>query len=261
MPPAIATRMTRMLVAAALLAVCLCAATAPSSAHAFALSANFTPDVPGAPTNLSTTMNLFEGAGVPEPVSGVVAYGPAGLRLNVHGIATCERANLEVEGPRGCPAESRVGFGGGVGRVDLGATTVKESYTLDFFLAPREQGHLKILVYVDAFRPIPVELVLSAREVPASSPYGFGLAVEVPPIATLPGGANVSVESSFVSLGASNVAYYRTVHDKRELVHIRGLIAPARCPKAGFPFETIVTFEDHTTSTGKYLAPCPSGHR
>lgn len=246
--------------ATVLLVACMCA-TVPPPSQAFTLTANLTPDVLGAPTNLSTRMTLTEGGGVPKPVSGVVAYGPAGLRLNVQGIATCERTSLEVEGPRGCPAESRVGFGGGVGLVDLGATTVKESYTLDFFLAPREQGHLRILVYVDALRPIPVELVLSAKEVPASSPYGFGLAVEVPPIATVPGGANVSVESSFVSLGASNVAYYRTVHDKRELVHIRGLIAPAKCPKAGFPFETIVTFEDGTTGTGKYLAPCPGGHR
>lgn len=253
--------MARTLLAAALLVACACATPLPPPAQAFTLSASLTPDVLGAPTNLSTTMTLAEGDGVPEPVSGVVAYGPAGLKLEVSGLATCERTNLEVEGTRGCPAESRVGFGGGVGLVDLGATTVKESYTLDFFLAPREHGHLRILVYVDAVRPIPVELVLIAREVPASSPYGFGLAVEVPPIPTVPGGANVSVESSYVSLGASNVAYYRTVHDKRELVHVRGLIAPARCPRAGFPFETTVTFEDRTTSTGKYLAACPGGHR
>lgn len=249
------------LAATALLVACMCAITLPLSAQAFTLTASLTPDVLGAPTNLSTTMTLVEGAGVPKPVSGVVAYGPAGLKLDVSSLATCQRTSLEVKGPRGCPAESRVGFGGGVGLVDLGATTVKESYTLDFFLAPREQGHLRILVYVDASRPVPVELVLSAKEVPASSPYGFGLAVEVPPIATVPGGANVSVQSSYVSLGASNVAYYRTVHDKRELVHVRGLIAPTRCPRGGFPFETIVTFEDHTTSTGKYLAPCPGGHR
>ncbi len=261
MPAAIATQMARMLLVVALLVVCTCAISLPPAAQAFTLSASLTPDVLSAPTNISTRMILAEGAGVPKPVIGVLAYGPAGLELDVRGIATCERTSLEVEGPRGCPAESRVGFGGGVGLVDLGATTVKESYTLDFFLAPRERGHLRILVYVDALRPIPVELVLSAKEAPASSPYGFGLAVEIPPIPTVPGAANISVESSYVSLGASNVAYYRTVHDRRELVHVRGLIAPSRCPREGFPFETIVTFEDRTTSTGKYLAPCPGGHR
>ncbi len=245
---------------AAILVACLGGLTSASSSHAFTLTAALTPDVLGAATNVSTTMTLVEGAAAPKPVRKVVAYAPAGLGLDVRGIATCQRMRLELEGPRGCPAESRVGFGGGDGAVAIGNTTVKESYTLDFFLAPSEHGHLRILIYASASQPIQVELVLIAKEMSGAPPYGFGLAVEIPPISTIPGAAIASVESSYASLGASNVAYYRTIHGHRKLVHIRGVVAPAKCPSGGFPFKTIVTFEDHTSSTGEYLAPCPGGH-
>lgn len=246
---------TAMLLTCASLA--LASLAEASSSRAFTLTARLTPNVLGASTNLSTTMNLVEGLEVPKPLSGVVAYLPAGLRLDVRGMSTCEITKLETDGPRGCPAESRVGFGGGVGEVDLGGMNVKEPYTLDFFLAPREHGHLALLIYANATSPAPVTLVLTAREVPAPRPYGFGLAVDVPSVSSVPGAANASVESSYVSLGSPHAAYYRTIHGHRKLVHLKGLIAPTRCPRGGFPFETIVTFEDHTTSTGSYLFPCP----
>jgi hypothetical protein len=223
------------------------------------LGAGFTPNELGAPTNLSTTLTFASSAGLPDPVSDVVAYGPAGLSVQVHGVATCQRAKLEADGPSGCPAESRVGFGGGVGVFDLAGLPVKEPYTLDFFLAPQEHGHLAILIYADAVNPVAVQFVLTAREVHGPRPYGFGLAVEVPPISTVPGAANASVESSFASLGGANIAYYQTIHGKRALMHVKGLVAPATCPPGGFPFEAIVTFADGSTSTASYSSPCPSG--
>jgi hypothetical protein len=258
---AIATTRVRMRLAAAVLMACLSGVVLASPSRAFTLTASLTPDVLGAPTNLSTSMTLDEGPGTHKQISGVVVYGPAGVKLDLGGIATCERATLESDGPRGCPAESRVGFGGGVGAVELAESIVEEPYTLDFFLAPREHGHLRVLIYASALRPVPVELVLSAREVTGPPPYGFGLAVDVPPVSTIPGASNAWVRSSYVSLGASNVAYYRTIHGVRKLVHLKGLIAPARCPRGGFPFETILTFIDHTTSTGTYLSPCPGPRR
>ncbi len=250
-----------MLLAAAILLAGLSGLALTSPSQAFTLTANLTPNVLGVPTNLSTSISLADGTDVPKPVSNVVAYGPAGLTLDVRGIATCERTKLEADGPSGCPAESRVGFGGGVGAVELGSTIVKEPYTLDFFLAPLEHGNLRVLIFVNASRPIPVGLVLTAREMHGPRPYGFGLAVEVPPISTVPGAALASVESNHVSLGASNVAYFRTIHGDRRLVHVKGLIAPARCPSDGFPFKAILTFQDRTTSTGRYVSPCPGGRR
>jgi hypothetical protein len=231
----------------------------PAQTTTFTFGAAFTPNALGAATNLSTTMTFASGAGDPQPISELVAFAPAGLELDVQGVATCEHMTLEVDGPSGCPAQSRIGFGGGVGVFDLAGGPVKEPYTLDFFLAPQEHGHLAILIYADAVNPVAVQFVLTAREVHGPRPYGFGLAVEVPPVSTVPGAANASVESSFASLGGADIAYYQTIHGRRTLVHIKGLVAPATCPAGGFPFEVIVTFEDGSTSTASYSSPCPSG--
>jgi hypothetical protein len=232
---------------------------APS--QTFTLDAGLTPDELDAPTNLSATLTLAQTLGVPTPVSDVVVYGPAGLRLEVRGLPTCTRQALETVGPSGCPAESRVGFGGGVGAFELAGVPVKEPYTLDFFLAPREHGHLAMLIYASALNPIGLQLVLSAKEVRGPSPYGFGLAVAVPKLPTIPGAANASVETGYVSLGGADVAYYRTVHGKRRLVPISGVIAPATCAGAGFSFEARITFEDLTTSVAEYTSPCPPVRR
>jgi hypothetical protein len=231
----------------------------------FTLQAGFAPDALGVPTNLFTTMTFASGAGagagVPEPVRDLIAYAPAGLAVDVQGISTCERTQLEAYGPSGCSPESRVGFGGGVVVLELEGSLVKESYTLDFFLAPAEHGHLAMLIYVDASNPVAVELVLSAREIRGRRPYGLGFQVEAPAVSTVPGAASASVESAYVSLGGANVAYYKTIRGRRKLVHVKGLVAPTSCPGGGFPFETTVTFEDGTTSTARYASPCPHGRQ
>jgi len=232
-----------------------------ASAQALRLEARLTPFLPGLPTNFSSAMAFAEGEALPKPVRKLVAYGPAGLRLDVGGIATCARAKLEADGPPGCPAESRVGFGGGVGVVELGETTVREPFTLDFFLAPRKRGRLTILGYASASDPVRVELVFAARETHGPSPYGLGLAATVPAISTVPGAPNVSVQEAFVSLGASDIAYYETVHGRRRLVPVKGLIAPRRCRRGRLHFEAIATFQDGTSSSGSYATRCPRGRR
>jgi hypothetical protein len=245
------------IVSRAVLAACLGGAGLGSPAQALTLQANLTPYAPGSPTNLSSTMTFTEGSGIPKPMRRLVTYGPAGLRLDLRNILTCTRTKLELGGPRGCPAESRVGFGGGAGAVALGNATVDEPYTLDLFLASRQRGRLAVLIYLSAVAPVPLQLVLTARLTHGPPPYGLGLAVDLPAISTVPGAANASVQSTYISLGGSNVAYYKQVHGRRRLVHIKGLIAPPRCPSGGLHFKAIATFEDHTQSSGSYVAPCP----
>ncbi|MFZ1155469.1 MAG: hypothetical protein WAN93_11245, partial [Solirubrobacteraceae bacterium] len=130
-------------------------------------------------------------------------------------------------------------------------------YTLDFFFAPREHGHLTLLAYASGVSPVPVELVVIAREVPAPKPYGLGFSVEIPPIATLPGAPLASVESAFATFGATNVAYYEMVHGKRRLVHLTGMLVPKTCPPGGFPTEGAINFADGTSLTVNPTIPCP----
>jgi len=236
---------------------CLVAAAIAFASETFTIASYFTPDRLGAPTNLSANAVFADSGTVPVPVGHVLAYGPAGLRIDVAGTSTCERASLETDGPAGCPADSRIGFGGGVGLEEIEREIVKEPFTLDFFLAPREAGHLAILVYVDASSPIQIELVILAKEVQGPKPYGFGVEFEIPPIPTLPGASYASVESSYFTVGSQHIAYYHDVHGRRQLVRVKGLIVPDTCPLGAFPFKAKISFLDGSSSTDSYTAPCP----
>jgi hypothetical protein len=235
-------------------------ATSEAAAPSMVLDAKLTPNALGASTNLSATLG-FLGQAMPGPVSYLRIFGPAGMRLDVGGLPTCAAQKLEADGPRGCPAESRVGFGGGIGIQQLGAESFEEPFKLDFFLAPPEHGHLAILILVSAIQPIALQLVLRAREARGPSPYGFGLEAQVPPISTVPGATNVVVTSGYVSLGASDIAYYRVHDGVRRLVRVNGLLAPRGCPEGGFQYEAALTFEDGSTSIGRTSSPCPRRRR
>ncbi|MGH2834533.1 MAG: hypothetical protein ACRDK2_17315 [Solirubrobacteraceae bacterium] len=245
---------------AAVLVICVCLAIAAVAlaTQTLQVNAHFSPDKLGAPTNLSLTAKFVSStAGPPSPVTKFILYAPAGMEIDTRGAGTCTAATLEQRGPSGCPTSSRAGFGGGIGVLQLPTETIHAQYTLDLFFAPKESGRLRLLVYVSVVKPAGVELVLVAKQIPASKPYGLGFSVEVPPVSTFPGAADASVESAFVTLGGSNVAYFKTVHGKRKLVSLRGIIVPKTCPAGGFPTEGTVDFADGSTLTVHPTIPCP----
>ena len=246
----------------AILCGCMCAALAGIAwaGDTLIIKEAFTPDRLGAATNLSVTASFASSADVPPaPVSTLTLYAPAGLRIQAHGAGTCLGAVLERRGPAGCPTDSRVGFGGGVAVLAFPGELVHESFTLDFFFAPPEHGRLRLLAYANGNSPIGVSLVVVAREVPAPKPYGLGFSIQVPQVLTIPGASYASVESAFATLGAANVAYFKTVHGRRTLVHLKGLVVPSVCPVGGFPTRGTVEFADGATFTVNPTIPCPRG--
>jgi hypothetical protein len=248
----------QILLAALLICACLIAAAVAWGAETLTVKASFAPDKLGAPTNLSVTGKFTSTTGgPPSPITNLTAYLPAGLEIDSRGAGTCTAAKLEEVGPEGCPADSRVGFGGGVGLLELAKEVIHEPYTLDFFFGPRENGHLAILAYVQALSPAVVELVVVAKEIAAPKPYGIGFSVDVPPIPTLPEASDASVESAFLTFGAKNVAYYKTVHGKKTLLHVRGVVVPKTCPRGGFPLKATVSFADASTLTIDPTIACP----
>jgi hypothetical protein len=239
---------------------CLAPASAAGASETLSVSARFTPDSPGVPTNFSLTASFSSSTGLPpSPITRFTFYAPAGMEVDPRGVDTCAARALEQRGPAGCPADSRAGFGGGVGVLELPTETLHEPYTLDFFFAGKERGRLRLLIYASAVAPESVELVLTAKQVPAPKPYGLGFSVEVPPVSTFPGAPDASIESAFVTVGGSNVAYYEPVAGKRRLLHVRGIVVPKRCPSGGFPTEGTVDFADGATLAVKSAIPCPSG--
>ena len=254
-----APRRTRIAVVALVVAACGALAGIARALDTFSITAYFTPDKLGASTNLSASAKFAYSTSAPVPVSNVLAYGPAGLQVDLQGTGTCNKTALENTGPSACPGDSRIGFGDGVGLVEIAKEFIKEPFTFDLFLAPSEQGRFVVLIYVDATDPVSLQLVLAAKEVHGPKPYGIGVTFEVPPIPTLPGAAYASVENAHLTVGSQKVAYIHEVHGRRQLVHVKGLVVPRSCPRGGFPFLVTINFLDNTSSTDKYQAPCPRG--
>jgi hypothetical protein len=254
------TGRARLLCAGLLVCVCLLLAAAAWATETLTVNEAFTPDKLGAPTNLSVAAQFSSSTGAPpSPIAKLTLYAPAGLGVDARGTGTCDETTLRLRGPQACPATSRVGFGGGVGLIELPKEVIREPFTIDFFFAPREHGHLTLLAYASAIAPVAVEITVIAKEVPAPAPYGLGFSVEIPPISTLPGATLASVESAFASFGSPNVAYYETVHGKRRLVHLKGVVVPKTCPRGGFPTEGTIDFADGSTLTVNPTIPCPHG--
>jgi hypothetical protein len=252
----------RMLVAIAL--GCACAALAgiawAAGGDALIVKEAFTPDRLGAAANLSITASFASSADVPpSPIEMLTLYAPAGLGIQARGAGTCTMVTLEQRGPASCPADSRVGFGGGVAVVALSGQLVREPFTLDFFFGSTAHGHLRLLTYVSGSSPITTGFVVVAKEIPTHKPYGLGFSARLPQVSTVPGASNASVESAFATLGASDVAYFETIHGRRTLVHVKGLTVPRRCPPGGFPTRAAIEFTDGSTLTVNPTIPCPRG--
>ena len=252
------TSKVRILLAALVACACLTIAAVAWATETLTVHASFNPDKLGSPTNVSVTGKFISTtASPPSPITNVTAYLPAGLMIDTRGAGTCTAARLQASGPSGCPADSRVGFGGGVGLIELAKEIIHEPYTLDFFFGPRENGHLAVLAYVQAFTPASFELVLVAKEISAPQPYGLGFSIDVPPIPTLPEAADASVESAFLTFGATNVAYYQMVRGRKKLLHVRGVVVPKTCPRGGFPIKATVDFADGAALTVNPTISCP----
>ncbi len=248
----------RMLLAALFVVGCLTLAAVAWATQTLTTSVSFNPDKLGSSTNISVKASFHSTTpGVPSPVSKVTAYLPAGMKLDVRGAGTCRASRLEARGPEACPADSRVGFGGGVGLLELAKQIIREPFTLDLFLGVKENGRLVVLAYVDASSPASFQIVVKAREIHAAKPYGLGFTFEIPPIPTLPEASNASIQNAFLTVGDSKVAYYKRLHGRRTLVHVNGIVVPPTCPGGGFPYKALISFEDGTSLTNTGAIACP----
>ncbi len=262
MVPKVRVRIAAVLYGATVAALCCAALLVTSSAQAAETvqitEAGFSPDALGVPANAFGRATIGSTTGpVPSPITHVNVLGPAGVTLNLEGTGTCTVEKLENLGPQGCPTDSKAGFGGGEGIYELAKELVKEPFTLDFFLSDNQPGHVEMLIFLKGSKPVSIEKVFPARVIQRPRPYGLGFSVEVPLIKVLPEASDASATSSFITLGAKNVAYYRNVHGKRKLFHVKGIILPRHCPRGGWPVASEFTFQDGSTVTAKRTIPCP----
>lgn len=247
-------------IAAVLLCASLLGATAARAEETVRIdTAGFSPDKLGVPTNVFGSATIGStNLPVPAPITHVTVYGPAGATLNLEGTGTCSASRLEQTlEPTVCPTDSKAGFGGGEGAYEIAKEIIKEKFTLDFFLGDNRPGHVVLLIFLNGSSPVSIQLVFTAPVIQGPKPYGLGFSLNVPLIKVLPEASDASATSSFLTLGAKNVAYFKNVHGKRTLFHVKGLITPKSCPRGGWPVASQFSFEDGSTVLSKSKIPCP----
>ena len=58
-------------------------------------------------------------------------------------------------------------------------------------------------------------------------------------------------------IGKAIVAYFKKVHGKRKLFHVKGIITPKSCPRGGWPVASQFSFLDGQTVMSTSKIPCP----
>jgi hypothetical protein len=241
---------------------------APASAQAISeqasLQASFTPNRLGAPTTISFAFHLSTNEDTaPPPLTGIDLSMPAGMNYTTTtlGLAICQPAALAAKGLAGCPANSRLGYGSAVVEVPFGTGNGHEIPEVQAVSGPTPNGNLVVLFYASGLFPVYAQLAFSGEVLPASGSYGSRLTTTVPLVASVPGGPDVSIVSVQSTIGPSHLTYYRHRHGRLVAFKPRGVSVPERCPRGGFPFAALFTFQDMSQISATTAVPCPALRR
>lgn len=217
------------------------------------MSARFVPERLGSASTLTIELEVDGGSGgVPSPLTAVNLRYPTSLGFATSGLglATCSPATLELLGPEGCPANSRMGSGRALARFQIGPEIFEEPARLAVVAGPSPDGYVRPLVSATGETPVSTQIVMS------SVLEAGALRISVPLVPGLPEGPNVAVVAVRISLGGELI-YYETVHGRRVAYRPRGIMLPGRCPRGGFRFGAALTFADGTQTTASSSVRCP----
>jgi hypothetical protein len=216
------------------------------------MSAAFAPERLGAPTTVSFGFQLDQGGGPPAPLTGVELSYPRDLGLATSGLGliSCLPARLEAQGPAGCPANSRMGYGTAVVGIAFGSATVNETVRLALLAGPSPDGYLHLLVYASGKFPVEAAVVFTAVLLPGH------LKVTIPPIPSLPAAPYVALTAMNLTLGG-HLTYYETVKGRRVAYHPAGIGLPSTCPRGGFRFAATFVSLDGERVPSKTAVACP----
>jgi hypothetical protein len=221
---------------------------APSAAPATSATIvpSLSPDRLGARAALTFTIDFAGGElGVPAPVQRAVLKLPAGLSLDIPVLRSCSEARLQISGPSGCPPQSQIGTGNAVAEAYLGTQLTVESVTLWAFLGPLRNLQPTVEIFGEGYAPLGEQVTLTATALANRAPYGEGLAISVPPLPTVPFGANASILRFSLVIGSP----------KRR--GASAMLVPTHCPADGFPFAAEFTYAGGATCNALATVPCP----
>jgi len=245
------SRLARRARPAAAFASALACAALPALAHASTaatLRPSFLPDRLGASTAFKLAFG-FSGSeeGVPAPLSGMVVRLPAGLGIDLGGVAICPASSLRRRGAAGCPSGSLLGRGHAQLEVHAGSLTLPEESNISVFRAPSRAGRPTLEIFGHGETPLDESSTSTAVVQSDSGRYGSRLTVSVPPIPTLVFEPNASFSSLSVTIGGLG----------RRSKAAGMVLVPRHCPPGGFPFAASFTFADGSTASAAATVPCP----
>jgi hypothetical protein len=246
--------------AAALVAGVLAVSPASAASEQATLHASFSPNRLGAPTTISFGFHLSTSEGVAPPsLTHVDLRMPAGMNYTstTLGLATCRPAMLLEAGVKGCPPNSRLGYGSALVEVPFGEGAGHEIPEVQAVMGPSQSGNLVVLFYANGLYPVAAELSFAGEVLPDSGSFGSRLDTNVPLVTSVPGGPDVSIVSVQTTIGPAHLIYYKHVHGRRVAFHPRGISLPERCPRHGFPFAAEFGFQDGSQATASTTVPCP----
>lgn len=239
----------------------LTASAAAAAAPTATLTASFQPDRLGGHTTLQFGFAFSTGsAALPPPLTQVELRYPAdiGIYTSGLGLATCEARTLEADGPRGCPANSVMGYGVVRTGVTLGETHVTESSVITVFRAPYQGRHFALLFFAEGTEPVLTNVIFPGLLLSASEPFGGRVSIGVPLVETLPGAPFVSVIRLRATIGPEKVTYYQRAGGITFAFRPRGIRLPKRCPRQRFPFAAQFSFSDGSSAQARTTISCPA---
>ena len=247
-------------------AVCTCA-LAPSlsaAAETAKLDVRLVPERLGAAATIEFGIQIAgarsgQAGKIPAPLTEMDLTYPANFHLGASelGVENCPPAALQARGPEACPPDSRMGKGSALVEVPFGSEAIEERADVEMFMAPLQEGQLRMLFYASSHSPVIAQLVFPAVLAPTPIPSEGALDTELPLVATFPGAPDVSVLSFSSTLGPLGLTYYQRVHGRTVAYRPQGVLLPKRCPPRGFPFTAELRFADATAVKTLARAPCP----
>jgi hypothetical protein len=249
-----------LLVCASLLAGASGALAAGATEQA-SLSAGFSPDRLGQSTTISFGFHLQTAEGTaPPPLTSIALQMPAGMNytLTTLGLAICQPAVLQAQGPKGCPANSRLGAGSALVEVPFGTGSGHEVPEVQAVVGPPNDGNMVVLFYANGQTPVFAQLEFTGEVLPDSGMFGSELATTVPLIPSVPNGPDVSVVEVNATIGPAGLTYYKHSHGHLVSFHPLGIGVPEHCPRGGFPFHASFAFQDGSQASASTTVPCPA---
>ncbi len=235
---------------AALMAMAVIALQVPAGASADE-QLSLAPQVsgsPGGPGTIAITLSdSSTTGGLPAPITGAfAAYLPHGPTYDFTAFPTCSVTIIQaaIGSAPNCPAHSLLATGSAAVGASIGGTPFNETAAVSVYLV--QKSPLTVEFWGNGTQPVAETLQFPGTATAAATPYAYKLSLNVPIIATVPGGPDGSVLSVSLKLAQSMKVGRKTV----SLITL-----PKRC-SGSFHWGAQASFQDGTTAMTSTATAC-----